>query len=1125
MKPTVRLLILLLHFGSSASTAFGQTVGPSPLINSNIDVSRLNPSASSGESAVLLRTNTGDLIPLGDLLGPGVINELLQRAQEQRSVPRYTIDHLEVTGSVDRDVLTLAIELQIQIRPESEWVTVPFTPGDVYLTKVSNTSEAKDGQAVLTSSEQNGREWHLKGKGLHTVRMEFIGKTRTLSPGVSQITLNLPTATASRGVMAFTAPVALQKLPAGSVHVLTRDQQNDQGVRSAEFWGLGSTFGLTWSEIVAQVAQKPAIQVQNLMKLDLTTIPVNLLGRQVLTITGSPVSEVVVTFPEGFQLQEVDARNTRGDSVLKNFEITSTTGPVTAVIRLTSPLEGSLTLTCDLELTNRQFPQDIRISIPSIQDANVQLGDLDILFPTGLLVQQKDVKGAQRRRVTTETDLSVATTAFRMRSPESQIVLHVEETEAQFAVSPELTLQPEAQNVIATVLYPVNVLKGSLLDLAIEFPGYASNNWQIIPGSLRLINEKTNVPLSLQQSDSEVDVLNVTFPERQSGEFDVTFRAFAPLAAVRSGEIQLHCPEVRSRRGQPFVITTIESDEFTIQPISMGTGERLPRIPLATAVKPDLAERGFQSESWLHDDPTIPIRLELKPQAPSVRAEITLGMFPRENGLEVHETILFDIEHRDLTGLSLQVPDQLRPIVRISGQAEQLRATIESSNWSFRLPEARRGSLSVEISYLWTTPMETAQSLDHVYQLPVILPQGTEVRGVKAGTSTLSGLRVSSDAAWRPVYSEKFESAWETSQPVATVPIKWHGRHVETSSSSPDLILVRTQLLGGQVITSTLAVYESAPEFVTVETPEDLDVETILVGSQSLTSGEGFRDFMQTQQITDRRVVRWRIAAKSLQSTPQAPLIVEFRVRERLPPKQSLLLKTHFRRAMVAGESFAVPVVWSTGSQDEYQATSASSSFVSLTRRGITAFPGGNSLRTLTDRQVQAVLSPYSSDLQTIVTERVHDWMSLPGRQDVFFGSSDSGTLQLYLVPGVALLLVSAVICVLFFVVMSFFRQVSLAVPLLFLTCVGLVSWLLLSEWTLMLAPYAVTGVVFGIASIAFQRMMSDRRTPFASTPQRNELPTVFGFSGLLSNSVAERKDGAAASAVSPAEFSVGSAQ
>ena len=238
-------------------------------------------------------------------------------------------------------------------------------------------------------------------------------------------------------------------------------------------------------------------------------------------------------------------------------------------------------------------------------------------------------------------------------------------------------------------------MTGSLLDLAIYWPGYSSGEWQILPGSTRLISGKTSVPLLPQQSDNETDVLQMTFRERQSGEFTVEFRAYAPLAAVRSGAIQLRCPEIQARLGQPFVLITIESDEFSIRPISMGTGEPLPTIPLPASAAAVAVESGLQSESWLHDDASIPIRLELPAQAPSVRANIRLGMQPRGSGIEVLETIGFEIEHRDLASLSLTVPPGVEPTVRISGQSEILRATevIDSeseTHWSFRLPEARR---------------------------------------------------------------------------------------------------------------------------------------------------------------------------------------------------------------------------------------------------------------------------------------------------------------------------------------------------------------------------------------------------------------------------------------------------
>jgi hypothetical protein len=1106
MKATLWLLALLLSISGLHNSAIAQTAepgAPAPSINAS-GINANSISRPAGDSELLLRTSTGELIPVSPLLGKNVVEELLLRAQEQLNEPRFTIAQMEITATVDRDEVRLTVELQIRVSVESEWVIVPLAFGDVYVTAFSSTSDAPESESLLASGEQNVRQWHLKGKGLHTVRMELIGKARKISPGVSQLNLSLPAATASHATFAFASPVELQKLPAGSVEEATRD---DQGVRSVEFWGLTSGFSLTWSEVVARVAQKPVIQVQNRMKLDLTTIPVTLTGTQVLQISGSPVSELQVTFPEGFLLLEADARNAAGVSVLNNFESPPTEGRVTALIRLTSALEGALTLSYDLELANRQFPQDIRVSIPSIQNANQQPGDLDILFPAGLLVQQTELKGAQRIRVTSESELSVASTAFRMRSPESLIVLHVEETEAQFAVYPELALQPDPQSVIMAVKYPVSVLKGSLLELSIQWPGYSSAEWQILPSTMRLNSGKTSLPLSMQPSETDPDLLQMTFPERQSGEFTVEFRAFAALAAVRSGAVQLRCPEVQSRSGQPFVITTIESDDYSIRPISMGNGELLPTVPVPATSGVADAGPARKSESWLHDDPSIPIRLELPAQAPSVTAEITLGMYPRENGIEVQESIRFEIEHRDMSTLSLQVPEGIRPTVRVAGQTESLRATIESSNWSFRLPQARRGVLNVDVTYLWTTPMEAAQSIDHVYQLPIILPRSADVRSVQAGTSSLSGLRVSDESKWSPVYSERFESAMETTQPVVTVPLKWQERLAVTSSASPDLVFVQTRILGAQSMTSTLAVYESVPEFIAIETPADLKVEAILLGGESLMSADADKSVMEPQRIADRNVIRRTISARKVSGAQNGPVILEFRVREKLPEAKALWLTSYFRRATIVGESSAVPVVWCVGSQDEFQVVSASSAFSSLTQRGATVLPGGDTARTLADRQLRAVLSPYKMEVQSLVSERAEEWLDQEGRQDLFFGTADSGALKLHLVHHVSLLLISAMTCVAFFVLMAIFRQITMIVPILFMTCLGLLAWLIFPERTLMLTPYVVMGIVFGMVSIMFQRFTTDRRVPFAGTTRTTEFPTVFGFSGVLSPPFAENGD------------------
>ena len=1066
------------------------------------------PDLQARGADLLLRTESGDLIPLRELLPDDLIDEILLRGMEQRSVPRYTVARQELAGSVDRDEVTLKLELQIQVHPEKEWVTIPMSFGDVFVKHFDHKSDAPDSKAVPRFGEQNSRQLHLFGAGLHTVTLELMGKARSPAPGVRQLSLTLLSATASHADIRFAASVELQTLPVGSVDKPIRD---DKGIRSVEFWGLSESFNLAWSDVVQRVTQKPVIQVQNRMKLDLTTIPVNLTGTQQLQVSGSPISELRVTFPAGFQLQEVDVRNSNGISILNNFEITSPansangTEPVTALVRLTTATEAALQLSFDLELVNRTFPQDIRVALPAVQDANVQSGDLDILFPTGLLVEQAVFEGAQRKRVASETDLSIAATAFRMRSTESHVVLHVEETEAQFAVSPELTLQPDPQNVILTARYPISVLTGDLLNLSIYWPGYSSGEWQILPGTTRLISGKTSAPLSLQQSETETDVLQTTFRERQSGEFTVEFRAYAPLAAVRSGAIQLRCPEIQARLGQPFVLTTIESDEYSIRPISMGTGEPLPTVPLPAPASASAVAvgSGLKSESWLHDDASVPIRLELPAQAPSVRASIRFGMRPRGAGIEVQETIGLEVEHRDLTNLALNVPVGIFPTVRLSGQSDALRPTIVETHWSFRLPESRRGSLTFDVNYLWT-PTGTTDSM------PLILPESAEVLSIEAGTGWGTGLTVQDSVNWQPVYSEEFDAAWHTSKQITSVPLHWQKSPALTSGESPDLILARTQILGNQRLTTTLAIYEKLPGTINIETPLNAGLPEILIDQQSLSLQDAQqRGDVRWEKLVERNIIRWTVRTLTPEAktvTSGDPHLVECRFRTRVPQQSSIWQNTTLERSIFAGETSAVPVIWSTGSQNEFRTASASADFISLTHPGAALHPWGEKARLFLDRQLKAVLSPYPTELQLLATDKLDHWISLSDQHDLFFGTAGSGALRLNLVPFVSLLLISAIVCVVFFVMLSMLRQVTVIIPLLLIGCTALVAWLILPDWTALLAPYVAMGVVFGSVSVIFQRTISDRRIRFPQAAQVGEYPTIFGISGMLSHASSERR-------------------
>jgi len=288
---------------------------------------------------------------------------------------------------------------------------------------------------------------------------------------------------------------------------------------------------------------------------------------------------------------------------------------------------------------------------------------------------------------------------------------------------------------------------------------------------------------------------------------------------------------------------------------------------------------------------------------------------------------------------------------------------------------------------------------------------------------------------------------------------------------------------------------------------------------------------VQREKIDEGGTSRWRWTIRTIGATlptePASdarvgPRIVEFKIRDRIPAQSSLWLTATLERATITGESPTTPVVWYTGVQEKSQIASASPDFISLMHHAATLLPWGESARLMADRQLKAILSPYPTEIQLLATENLDSWISVSDHHDLFFGSAESGALRLNLIPFVSLLLISAAVCVIFFVVLSMLRRITIVFPLLLIACGGLAAWLIVPEWISLLAPFVAMGVVFGAVSITFQRLISDRRMRFPKASQVGEYPTVFGYSGMLSHAVTERSAAATPSGTK-SEFNVSS--
>lgn len=1045
-------------------------------------------SPESADSSLLLRTEDGKLVPLSDLLDPDLLAELISRARQQTEIPLYDISRLDVTGIVQGNTVTLKADITVTVRPGSEWVAVPLSLPEVHVTGMTYQSDASDGQSVPQLADPTQRRWYLYGQGVHRLHLDLITRTRPTSTGGHQLSLSLPPATQSRLDLQFRDPVELQGPPADTaLHV----RSGAGGVTGVEVWGAGRECTIAWSDIVQRVEAVPLLRVQNRMLLDLTTVPILLSGTSAVQISSAPVDELRIQFPPGYQLLELDARGQSDTSILSSTSTEDTVAGQVAVIGLASATEGQITLIWDLELVSAPFPRDVVVKLPTIDGASLQNGDLDILIPPGLLVQQRSIIGAQRRRVGTEASAGVSATAFRLRSAESQIDLQVDEIEALFTVSPELVVEPDQQNAVVTVRFPVNVLRGSLLDIDFHWPGFETGVWQLLPRSARLASGSTRSPISLEQSAAEEDAFSLRFPERQSGQFTVELQAFAPLDGLAADEAILTCPEIRSESVQPVVITTVDSDAFTLLPLDAETGNLLRKLPGRAPA--DSSQPGQSATSWIVERARDRIRFHVNSQAPSVTASIQVALMPAEFGIEVRELISYEIEHRDLTGVSLEVPDGIQPIVRRVGDAEPLRGTVDDSETrTFRLTAPQRGTLSLEVTYLVPSEETGPGTGRSGVTLPLILPRQADIEQIEVGSVTMPAFRVTDAVNWRPVFSEQFGTAWASKNGVSEIPLRWDTGVTLHPGDTPAVLLVRTTVVENSLLTSTTALFERRPEIIRVVVPGSLMLQDVAI------AGTSVRDGLQAQRLDSSTDVLWTIhpdpPASSAGQVADTAFAVELRTRQQISSGATWVSPLNIDHPRFPSDNSGLTLLQWVESPDSYQFAPDGSSMMRLSDPS--SVPAVQPSAMTAIPQIEAIASAHQPGIQDAI--RDYSEIASPRAAAVYYVAGADRSLQLYMIPSVPLLLISASVCLLCFLLLIQFPRLSMVNFVVLAGLVGIVCIVFTPTWSTILAPYIVVGILFALVAVAFQRMTGDRPARVLRSPHPLDLPSVFGFSELL---------------------------
>lgn len=755
------------------------------------------------------------------------LNAFRERAELQNQSRLFDLQNLAIDGTTRGEFVELQVEAQIRIRVPDEWVRVPLEFGDFQLIEPApehSVLAPSTGDERFEEARLPQKSWQFKGEGVHRLKFHLIGKIFTDANGRQKIRLTAPIANQSRLLLKLPGIVPTAELSTGRPMDVRAD--GILGISEIETWGLSKETEITWAPETQNNDQPIALQatVPAQMRLDLTTEPASLTVQQTVSISGGSLDTVKVQLPPGIANAEITSMDLNGAPVVRSFDV-SDNGM--ADIEFVAPMTGTIVLNYGLELTKNA--KDVSIRFPVIKDAVNQTAELELVVPIGLevdfsipddgSVRQKRVEPNSEPNSETRTE-GVRQAAYRLLSENAELKLSIKDPEAFYSVVPLVNFETEGDSVLLTARFTVNVVRGAFNEMTIVWPEYEADGWQILDGYTRLITG-SDPPVNLAPP-SDGDNVTVQFPKRQSREFVIEIQALRDLASFQESGL-LHLPNILTPTPHITTVSLIESDTYSMVLSAKDAKTTFPQLPLSRWPE-ILTEREEPLTVWLVDAPDQAVHLDVQKQQSEIRTSVQAEVSVVNDTIHFSETLTYRVRHRDVREVRLLVGSK-SPSVRLRGFDEELQPLMTQDNVvTYSLPEAMRGEFDLLVDLYWSADSVSKTGLQ--IELPLVLPASSDetIESIQVATRMPESITLLQSEDWERVHSDSFPAAWRTNSIPDSVPMLLKHSLQSESAGKPHLLVLKSALIGNNLMTATTAVFSETPEVVAFSVPSGATV-------------------------------------------------------------------------------------------------------------------------------------------------------------------------------------------------------------------------------------------------------------------------------------------------------------
>lgn len=796
----------------------------------------------------------------------------LERAMLQTQTQLYDLQNVSITAEVKGEFVELDVDVRVEIRVPEEWVRVPLEFRDFQLIQPApehSVTPPQTGSARFEKNQLPLKSWQFYGKGSHRLQFRLIGQVRPTSNGRQRLRVMAPVANQSRLFLKMRGLIQGAELSTGKpmdVRTVAESQ-----VSEIETWGLSEATEITWTPETKDTEQPTTVQATAAarMKLDLTTEPASLTAQQALAISGGTLEELVVHLPQGFTNAEITATDASGNQIIREADV-SPSGA--ARLSFTAPIMGAITLRYSMELDGDT--NDVAIQLPDVVLASNETADLELIVPFGLevVIQKPDDGSVRQDRVKAATETrgeGVRQAAYRLLSEKARLQLSIREPEAFYSVVPVVNFETEGESVLLTARFSVNVLGGSLNEMTITWPGYEADGWQILDGYTRLVTDTTT---TIVASPIDGNSVMMEFPARQSRQFVIEVQALRDLKSFQQSNGLLSLPDIRTPTPHTVTVSLIESDAHSMVLSAPGETAGFPQLPPSRWPEA-LRQRKAPLTAWLVDAPEKPVQLSVTKQRPEIRTAVLAEVGVVNDTIHVSQILSYNVRHRDVSEVHLRIGDVApTPTVRLSDTTEPLQQLAVQNNLvTYGLPTAMRGEFELLVDFYWAPPQQAGAPGEQDVDLPLVLPSSAEelIESVRVATNMPQTLMLRRTADWTRIHSDRYSAAWSTTTLPEKLPLTLSYPLRSINSEKPQLLVVKSVLVGDTLITSTTAVFARRPDIAMFSVPAGCEPWKAALGGAAATF-----DVISSQEESENRIVQIRPTGGLESPSATATLVV-----------------------------------------------------------------------------------------------------------------------------------------------------------------------------------------------------------------------------------------------------------